>query len=64
MDDLGKRLHVNFLGYANWFMSIKISYMKDHYISVYQARYATSIVGKYLDTSIVKTSTKFYNTNL
>ena len=62
MDTLGKRLHVNFLGYAHWFMSIRIYQMKDHSISVDQARYATSIVAKYLDTDTVKTSTKFYNT--
>ena len=37
--------------------------MKDHSISVDQARYATYIVAKYMDTSTVKTSTKFYNTN-
>ena len=36
--------------------------MKFHSISVYQARYATSIVDKYLDTATVKTSTKFYKT--
>ena len=36
--------------------------MKDHYISVYQARYATYIVEKYLDTVTVKTSAKFYKT--
>ena len=41
---LGKRFHVNFLGYAHWFMSIRISQLKDHSISVGQARYATSIV--------------------
>ena len=29
-----------------------------------QARYATSIVAKYLDTATVKVSTKFYNTTL
>ena len=46
VDTLGKRFHVNFLGYANWFMSIRISQMKDHSVSVYQARYATSIVSK------------------
>ena len=46
VDTLGKRSHVNFLGYAHWFMSIIISQMKDHSISVYQARYATSIVAK------------------
>ena len=44
VDTLGKRLHVNFLGYAHWFMSIRISHLKDHSISVDQARYATSIV--------------------
>ena len=32
--------------------------MKDHYISVYQARCATSIVAKYLDTVTVTTSKK------
>ena len=34
--------------------------MKDHYNSLYQARYATSIVAKYLDTATVNPSTKFY----
>ena len=38
--------------------------MKDHSISVNQARYATSIVSKYLDTATVKVSTKFYKTTL
>ena len=38
--------------------------MKDHSISVDQARYATSIIEKYLDNATVKTSTKFYNTTL
>ena len=36
--------------------------MKDHSISVDQARYATSIVAKYLDIATVKVSTKFYKT--
>ena len=36
--------------------------MKYHYISVDQARYATSIVEKYLDTATVKVSTIFYKT--
>ena len=44
VDNLGKRFHVNFLGYAHWFMSIRIVQLKDHSISVDQARYATSIV--------------------
>ena len=46
VDTLGKRYHVNFFGYAHWFMSIRISQLKDHSISVYQARYATSIDAK------------------
>ena len=54
-----KIFHVNFLGYAHWFMSIIISQSKDHSISVEQARYATSIVAKYLDTATVKARTKF-----
>ena len=41
-------------------MSIRISKLKDHSISVYQATYATSIVAKYLDTDTVKVSTNFY----
>ena len=36
--------------------------MKDHSISVNQARYTTSIVAKYLDNSTVKVGTKFYKT--
>ena len=36
--------------------------MKDHYISLDQARYTPSIVDNYLDTATVKTSTKFYKT--
>ena len=38
--------------------------MKDNSISVDQARYATSIVEKYLDNTTVKASTKFYKTTL
>ena len=62
VDTLGKISHVNFVGYAHWFMSIRISQLKDHYISVDQARYATSIVTKYLDNAKVKVSNKFYKT--
>ena len=43
-------------------MSIRISQMKYHSISVDQARCATSIVSKYLDTATVKVITKFYKT--
>ena len=62
VETIGNVFHVNFLVYAHWFMSISISYIKDHYISVYQAIYVTYIVAKYLDTATVKTSTKLYNT--
>ena len=64
VDTFKNILHVNFLGYAHWFMSIRISQMKDHSISVDQDRYATSIVAKQLDTATVKAITKFYNTTL
>ena len=63
-DTLVKRFHVNFLGFAHWFMSVRISQLKDHSISVDQARYATSIFAKYLDTAIVKASKMFYNKTL
>ena len=63
-DTLGNRSHVNFLGFAHWFMSIRISQLKDNSISVDQARYYTSIVTKYLDTAKVKESNKFYKTTL
>ena len=45
-------------------MSIRISQLKDHSISVDQDRYATSIVAKYLETAKVKVSNKFYKTKL
>ena len=61
---MGKIFHVNFLGYAHWFMSIRISQLKDHYISVDQARYDTSIVAKYLDTATVKVRKKVYKTTM
>ena len=63
VDTLGKGLHVNFLGYAHCFMSIRISQLRDNSISVDQARYATSIVAKYLYTAIVKSSKKFIRPN-
>ena len=64
VDTLGKRFRVKFLGYAHWFMSIIISQLKYHSIYVDQARYATSVVAKYLDTATVKSSKKFYKTTL
>ena len=64
LDAIGKICHLNFLGYAHLFMSVSISQIKDHSISVDKDMYDTSIVVKYLDTSTVKTSTKFYKTTL
>ena len=64
VDTLEKKFHVNFLGYAHWFMSIRIYQLKYHSISMDQARYANSIVEKYLDTATVEVSTKFYKTTL
>ena len=62
VDTLGNIFHVKLLGYSHLFMSIRISQMRNHSISVDQARYATSVVEKYLDTATVKASTNFYNT--
>ena len=62
VDTLGNIFHVNFLRYAHWFMSIRISQMKDRSISVDQDRYATSIVAKYLYTATFKASKTFYKT--
>ena len=45
-------------------MSIIIYHLKDRSISVDQARYATSIFVKYLDTATVKASKKSYKTTL
>ena len=64
VDTLAMRFHVNFLRFAHWFTSIRISQLKDHYISVDQPRYATSIVATYLDTATVKVSNKFYKRTL
>ena len=64
VDTLRRGCNVNFLRNEHWFMSIRISQMNYHSISVNQARYTTSIVAKYLDTATVKVSTKFYNTTL
>ena len=62
VDTLGKIFHMNFLGFSHWFMSIQISQMKNHSISLNQARYATSIVAKNLYNTTVKTSIKLYKT--
>ena len=64
MNTLGKRFHVNFLGYEHWFMYIRILQLKEHYISVDQDMYATSIVTKYVDTYTIKENPKSHNTTL
>ena len=64
VDTLVKIFHANFLGYSHWFMSIRISQLKHHYISANQARYATSIVAKYLDSATVQLITNVYKTTL
>ena len=46
VEALGKRFHVNFLGFAHWFMSIRMFQLRDHSISVDQDRYEYSIVAK------------------
>ena len=46
VDTPGNRLHVNFLGYAHWFMSIRISQLKKHSISVDKDIYDKSVVVK------------------
>ena len=64
LEILGNRFHEYFLVYSHWFMSIRISQMKDHSISVDKAIYDTSILAKYLYTVTVKTNKKLYKTTL
>ena len=59
-----KIFHVNFLGYAHWFMPIRISSMKDNSIYMDQSRYGISVVSKYLYTAKFKAGTQFYKTTL
>ena len=46
--------HLNFLGYAHWFVSIRISQLKYHYITVYKDRYSTPDVSNYLEIATIK----------
>ena len=62
VDTLGNRFNVKFLGYAHWFMSIRISHMKDHSIPVNQYGYSTSVVSNCMDNATVKTRTISYKT--
>ena len=56
--------HMNFQGYSNWFMSIIISQLKDHSISVDQSRYDTYFFAKYLYAATKKENSKFHKTTL
>ena len=64
VENLGNIFNVKFLVYAHFFMSISISQINYHYISVYQARYYTSVVVNYLYTTTFKTSIYFYKNTL
>ena len=61
---LGKRFSAKFQVYAHWFMSIIISQLKYYSIPVYQDRYATAAMSKYLYTSRIKENSKFDKTAL
>ena len=52
MDTLVNIVHMKFLVYLHWYISVNISKLKDNYISVDQDRYATSVVEKYLYAEI------------
>ena len=45
-------------------MSIIILQLRNYSISVYQDRYTTSVVAKYLDTNTIKEKSEFHNTTL
>ena len=62
--NLGKRFHVNFMGFSHWFIYISIFQLRCHSVSLYQDRYATYIVDRYLDTDTVKKGKKNYNNTL
>ena len=64
VDTIENIFHVNFLGYAHWFMYISNLRLKDHSILLYQAIYATFVVVKYLDTSTIKKYSKLCKTTL
>ena len=48
VDTLGNIFHVNFLGYAHWFVSIRIYQLKDHSIYVAVSKYFATIEVAYL----------------
>ena len=64
LDKLVRMFHVKFLGYAHWFISIRISQLKDYIIPVDQSRYTTSVLTKYLDTDTIKWGSKVHKATL
>ena len=64
VDTLGKWLFVNLLGCSHWFMSSRVSQLKEYFTSKDQARYDTNVVSKYLDTSKIKVYSKFHKITL
>ena len=62
LETLGRIFQMSFLVFLYWFMSIIISQLEYHSISVDQAIYSTSAVDKHLDISKFKKSAKFYKT--
>ena len=64
MDTLERIFHVNFLGYSYRFISIRISQLKGHSISVDQSIYSRYVVAKYLNTATINEKPKFHNTTL
>ena len=63
LDTAGQIFHAKFLEYTHWFMSIRISQLGYHSISVHQARYATSDVDNCLENAKMLIY-KFHKNNL
>ena len=64
MDTLGNILPVKFLGYVQWFIFIRISQLRDHSVSVNQARYAICVFGNDLETAAIKKNSMIHDTTL
>ena len=60
----GEIFHVKLLGYAHRFMSISISQLKDHYVSVDQYRYVKSVVADYIYTVTINENLKCHKNAL
>ena len=54
LDTIGNIFHMKFLVFSHLFMSIRISQLREHSISVDQTIYATDVLDKYIDTAILK----------